>query len=193
MLPIPTVADLSRYSGQPAGTYSGYANSALLLATLMLTVKTELTSDEWPGMAADDQVLALNGICAMADYIYLRQPYRQVLASPLMNETVGSYSYGKAMQEMARNAQALEVTSEQTGVVFYDLAIQYLSKRQRAGGVFHGGITLFEDRWDPDDEQIRMEIREEDGRLVIVGPSEINRFDQPLDINSDYGSFPMDP
>jgi hypothetical protein len=127
---------------------------------------------------------------AMADYLFLRQPYQQVIASPLMNESIGSYSYGKAEAEVARNAAALEVTGERTNVVFYDMAVQYLAKRQIAGGVFSGAITAFEDdsiRYDG----AALEIRDVDGRMVLLGPAMREQEQAPFSISSPM--FPADP
>ena len=167
-------------------------------SALMLTFATELTPDDWPNLGAllenkistaDAQQLATNAILAMADHIYLRQPYQQVIASPLMNETIGSYSYGKAQQEVARNAAALEVTGERTNVDFYDMAVQYLAKRTLAGGVYSGAVTVFEDdsfRYD----NAALEIRQQDGRMVLLGPAMREQFDVPFSISSPV--FPQD-
>jgi len=196
MLPVPTVQQLSGFTGRPVLSYTsgpapGYVNAALIQATLMFSIVTELTPDDFNGMASDDQTLALYGILAMADYIYLRQPYQQVIASPLMNETTGSYSYGKAMQEVARNAAALEVTAERTGVAFYDLANQYLNKRKRAGGVYTGWIEVFE-RGKARYDSAELEIRECDGQMVLLGPSDFDQYDIPgFMINAQI--FPQDP
>lgn len=196
MLPVPTVQQLSSFTGRPVLTYTsgptpGYVNAALIQATLMFSITTELTPDDFNGLSSDDQTLALYGILAMADYIYLRQPYQQVLASPLMNETAGSYSYGKAMQEVARNAAALEVTAERTGVTFYDMANQYLAKRTRAGGVFTGWIEVFE-RGSARYDGAELEIRNCDGQMVLLGPSDFDKFDIPgFMINAQI--FPQDP
>lgn len=189
MLPVPSVADVAAFTGQPEQTYGPYIKSALLQAALMLTINAELDTSDYAGLDANDQQMVNFGIIAMADYIYLRQPYRQILASPLMNETVGSYSYAKAQQEIARNAAVLEVTAERTGVLWYDMAFQFLSKRTRAGGVFSGGITVFEDGNRIDQAQLM--IRQFDNRMVIVGPAEVNRGNLPFDINAPV--FPQDP
>jgi len=199
VLPLPTVADLATFTGRPEASFSAYANAAIMQSALMLTFATELTPDDWPNLGAllenkistaDAQQLATNAILAMADHIYLRQPYQQVIASPLMNETIGSYSYGKAQQEVARNAAALEVTGERTNVDFYDMAVQYLAKRTLAGGVYSGAVTVFEDdsfRYD----NAALEIRQQDGRMVLLGPAMREQFDVPFSISSPV--FPQDP
>jgi hypothetical protein len=188
--PVPTVDELSQYTGRPAASYSGYVNSALLQAAMMFTILAELGADDYGALSADFQQLANMGVMAMADWLYLRWPYQQVMASPLQNETIGSYSYSKPLQEMARNAQALEVNSEKTGVDMFDLAVRRLARRQAMSGVFYGQITGFEHfgrddaakvKWDPDE-----------GRMVLVGPADFDKLDfQFFDINAQM--FPTDP
>lgn len=188
--PVPTPAELSEYTGRPVASYTSYVNSALLQATMMFTILTELGAGDYSGMSADFQQLANMGIMAMADWLYLRFPYQQVIASPLQNETIGSYSYSKPIQEMARNAQAIEVTSEQTGVPMFDLAFRRLAKRQQMSGVAFGQITGFERTnrsdlarvvWDPCEK-----------RMVLIGPGDVDKLDQQFfDINAEM--FPADP
>jgi hypothetical protein len=195
--PVPQVSDLSNYSGQPESTYTSYAESALLLATIEFTFRTEITDpSQLTGYnaisAADQQQLALNGICAYADYLYLRQPYRQVIASPMENETIGSYSYSKPIQEMARNAAALEVTGEQTGVPLFDLAVQMLALRTLAGGVYSGAVSVFEHPRDKDDRaQIVVRRDHETGQLHVLGPADLDQLDFPVFVNAE--NFPIDP
>jgi hypothetical protein len=187
MLTVPSVAQLADFSGQPEATYTSYANSALLQATLQFTIITELTPDDFAALSSDDQQLATQGILAMADYIYLRQPYRALIASPLMNETIGSYSYGKSQQEVARNAAALEVTGERTGVTLYDLAVQMLSKRTRAGGVFTGSISVFEvpsARYDG----CFLTLDRDGDHLILRGPSDINRGNILTGVAADFNT-----
>lgn len=201
MLPLPAPADVAAWSGRPADSYSSYINSAIIQAALMMTVATQITPDDWPNLGAftdgllstaDAQTLATQGILAMADHIYLRQPYQQVIASPLMNETIGSYSYGKAEAEVARNAAALEVTGERTNVDLYDMAVQILSKRLLAGGVFSGGITVFENAQGRyDGAQLDIDIC--DGRLVLVGPSQVNQGNNIFGDNPWNTGFDQDP
>ena len=90
MWPVPTIAELADYTGRPVTSYIGYANSALLQATMMFTILSENTVADYAGMSADYQQLANMGVMAMADWLYLRWPYQQVMASPLQNETIGS-------------------------------------------------------------------------------------------------------
>ena len=203
--PVPQISDLSNFSGRPESSYTSFANNALIQSTIIWTTLTQITASAMLGNP-DDQALALWGICSYADYLYLRQPYQQVIASPMQNESIGSYSYSKPMAEMARNAQALEVQSEQTGVFLFDLSVRMLALRTRAGGVFHGGVTVFErtsaghpEGWD--EQQGHLAVRFDgagmfldryDGRWVVRGPDEFNLVDwQMIDINAEI--FPADP
>lgn len=188
--PVPTTDELAQFTGRPADSYSSYVNSALLQAAMMLTILAELTADDYGGMPADFQQLANMGVMAMADWLYLRWPYQQVIASPLQNETIGSYSYSKPIQEMARNAQALEVTSEKTGVDMFDLAVRRLAKRRSMNGVFFGQITGFEHFGRDDAAKVKWDPRE--CRMVLVGPADFNKIDfQFFDVNAQM--FPTDP
>lgn len=199
MYPVPDTTDLSFFSGRPEASYTSFAVAALAHAAIMFTFRTEITDpSQLAGYnaisAADAQSLATTGICAMADYLYLRQPYQQVLASPMQNETIGSYSYSKPIQEMARNAAALEVTGEATGVPLFDLAVQMLALRTIAGGVFSASVEVFERQRDRDD-RAQLWIRHDKctGQLQVLGPADMNQFDVPgfVDVNAEV--FPADP
>lgn len=198
MYPVPTIEQLAFFSGRPETSYDGYAIAALTMATVEFTWKTEITDpSQLSGYnsisAADAAQLAMLGICSMADWMYLRRPYAQAIAAPMMSETIGSYSYSKPLQEMARNAAALEVTGEQTGVPMFDLAVQMLARRTLAGGVFSGAIEVFERPRDRDDRaQIWIRHDHETGQLMVMGPADMNQIDFPmLDVNSEV--FPADP
>lgn len=198
MYPVPVLESLAYFSGRPETSYTGFAVSALAQATLMFTFRTEITDpSQFTGYnnitPADAQQLATQGICAMADYIYLRQPYQQAIASPMQNETIGSYNFSKPSSEVARNAAALEVTGESTGVVLYDLAVQMLSRRTLAGGVFFGQVELFERPHDRDDKaQLRVKCDPKTGMLHVLGPADIDQIDfQMFDFNVEM--FPADP
>jgi hypothetical protein len=211
MFPVPTISELSDFTGIPQQSFTGFAQNALIQATVMFTAVTELVNAN--NLDADDYLLAKMGINAMAAYVYFRQPYQQAIAGPFMNETIGSYSYGKAMTELARNAQGAEVNSEATGVTMYDLAVRMLSLRTRAGGVFTGGVTLFERttgigedgdargfndagrmavRFDGAGMFVTRGVFEGENRFIVRGPDEFNQLDlQMFDYNSEM--FPSDP
>lgn len=199
MYPIPTTTDLSFFSGRPQASYTGFATSALTQAVILFSFKTEITDpSQFAGYdnltPADAQQLATTGICAYADYLYLRQPYQQAIANPMQTETIGSYSYSKPIQEMARNAAALEVTGEATGVPMFDLAVQMLALRTIAGGVYSAAIEVFERSHDKTDMAQFIIRRDcETGQLHLLGPADMNQINIPgfMDINSE--SFPHDP
>lgn len=198
MYPVPDITDLAFVSGRPESSYTAYGTAALTLATIEFTFKTEITDpSQLTGYdnitPADAQQLATYGICALADWLYLRQPYQQAIASPMQNETIGSYSYSKPIQEMARNAAALEVTGEATGVPLFDMAVQMLSKRTIAGGVFSAAIEVFERPRDRDDRaQLKVVCDPCTGQLHVLGPADMNQLDWPLfDVNGE--SYPSDP
>lgn len=187
--PVPTLERLAEFSGRSAVSYTPYINSALLQSAVMFTTLTERGADEYGLFSPDDQLLADMGVMAMADYLYLRFPYYQVMASPLQSETIGSYSYSKPLQAQARNAQAIEVSADKTGVDMFDLAVRMLAKRRRANGVFSGQITGFEHFGEDDQAKI---MQDDCGQLVLVGPADFNQIDlQFFDINAEM--FPSDP
>ena len=148
MYPVPLITDLSFFSGRPQASYTSFATAALAQAAIMFTFRTEITDpSQFTGYdnitPADAQSLATTGICAMADYLYLRQPYQQVIASPMESENIGSYAYSKPISEEARNAAALEVSGEATGVPLYDLAVQMLSAAHHGWrGVLGGHLRV---------------------------------------------------
>lgn len=187
--PVPTVEQLSEFSGRPAVSYTSYANSALVQAAMLFTVLAERSASDYGSMAPDDQQLADMGVMAMGDFIYLRWPYVQVQASPLQSETIGSYSYSKPTEPTARNAQAIEVSAEATGVTMFDLAVRMLSRRTRANGVFSGSITGFDHTALDDTTKV---MADDAGQLFLLGPADFDKIDlQFFDVNA--MAFPQDP
>jgi hypothetical protein len=194
MFPVPTLGELAIWSGRAETSYTGYADSALLQATLIFTTVTELGADDWEGLSPDDQLLANNGIMAYADYIYLRQPYQQILASPMESETVGSYTYSKPFPVEARNVQAMELSLglQATGIVMWDLAVQMLSRRERAAGVFYGQVQVFENIKERSDAVLYLRKHEGTGQTVLLGPADVDQIEAPfIAVNAE--NFPVDP
>lgn len=189
--PVPTPAELAEFTGRPLTGYTSYVNSALLQAAMMFTILAELGAGDYNGMQPDFQQLANMGIMAMADHLYLRFPYQQVIASPLQEEDIGSYSYTKPVQEMARNAQAIEVNAEKTGIDMFDLAVRRLAKRQVMGGVAFGQITGFERRARSD--QVWIGWDRDECRMVLTGPADHDQYDFPIGFSISAESFPADP
>lgn len=204
MYPVPVIADLANFSGRPAATYTGYANSALLQATIRFTHLTEITDpSQIQGFgaisAADNQLLAFNGILSLADNIYLQFPYQQAIASPFNSEMIGSYNYSKSAMggaggTMSRLAPAaLELNLDKTGIVLFDLAVQMLALRTRAAGVFHDGVSVFDRGERRPAMGASLFIERDDGRRFVLGPEDHNLFSvfPGLDINAP--EFPQDP
>lgn len=146
----PTVADLATFSGRASNTFGEFVIQALAQATLLFYLATDLT--EYPS-DANLNTLAKNGILDMADKIYLSQPYREASASPYQSETIGSYSYSKAVNAVKKG--------DATGVMWFDLAVNKLkSDSSRIGAT--GSIQGME--WDGIETT-------GDGRSKIVGAS----------------------
>lgn len=203
MIPVPTVAQLAEFSGRPETSYTSYANSALLQACIIFVTVTEVgygdasNTTDFMALNADDQLLANQGILAYSDWIYLRQPYQQMIANPAMSETIGSYSYSKPPPIQVRNVAAQELGIGSTGVELWDSAIQYLSKRTRANGVFFGQLECFENpnRNSADRSQmIVVRTDHETGNKVVLGPADFNRVDIPgFGVGINAPAFPGDP
>lgn len=204
MYPVPTVAQLSAFSGRAQATYTSYANSALLQAALRFTILTEVSDpSQIQGYnaisQADNQLLAQQGILALADNIYLAFPYQQGIASPFNSETIGSYTYSKAAfgggsGTMSRLAPAaLELSLDKTGIVLFDLAVQMIALRTQAAGVFHDGVSVFDEGERRTALGGAMFFEADDGRRWILGPEDHNLFSvfPGPDINAP--AFPQDP
>jgi hypothetical protein len=122
MLTPPTVAELATFTGRAISTFSSFAVEALSQATLLMYLATELAS--YP---TDPELSKLTkyGIMDMADKIYLSQPYQEASASPYQSETIGSYSYSKAVAAVKKG--------NDTGVMWFDLAISKVSTGSAIG------------------------------------------------------------
>lgn len=86
--PVPTLSQLSTFSGRSESTYLAFNAQALAQATLLFSLQTEMTV---PPEDTDLASLALNAILQMADSLYLAQPYVPLKAKPFQSETIGSY------------------------------------------------------------------------------------------------------
>lgn len=146
-----TVADLAEFSGRAELSYAPRAERSIRQAMLLFLSLTHI--EDWPtDSTASD--LATEGVLAMADHLYLIQPYATVAASPMSSETIGSYSYSKS-------SQAGVQMSYPTGVSWFDLAVSQLSA---VGTVFSSSITVMED-----DDWI---TTDSDGQRFLIGPLE---------------------
>jgi hypothetical protein len=150
MLVPPTVADLAVFTGRESNTFGQFATEALSQATLLFYLATDISA--YPDDANLAQ-LARYGILDMADKIYLSQPYQEATASPFQSETIGSYSYSKAVAAVKKG--------DSTGVMWFDLAANKL--RASGSGIgASGSIRGME--WDG------VEVAS-DGKVQIVGGS----------------------
>lgn len=134
--PTYTKQDVATFTGRALASFPSYVDtSALPQATLLFKIGTCLASLD--DLTADELELAKNGILSMADSIHLAQPYAVAVASPFNSESIGSYSYSKVAAAVSRH--------EETGVMWFDLAIDRLSVcDDLASGMFGGGIEVFE-------------------------------------------------
>lgn len=149
MLPAPTAAELEAFTGRD--TYGPFVDQALAQATLLFSLLTE--RDSYP----DDvkgATLARNAIMEMADRLYLAQPHAEIYASPFQSETIGSYSYAKALQQAKNN--------EPTGLFWWDLALDELTLKDRSI-VASSAITVFEN----DDMYVS-----DEGRQAVINPAQ---------------------
>jgi hypothetical protein len=156
MLVPPTVVELANFTGRSSSSFGQYAVQALAQSTLLFQLATELTT--FPEELALS-TLAKNGILDMADKIYLNQPYRETTATPFQSETIGSYSYSKAVSAVKKG--------DSTGVMWFDLAVNKL-KLSGSGIVGSGSISGMEyDGIEPG----------ADGRYKIIGASGSRQID----------------
>ncbi len=164
----PSVAELANFSGRSEASYLPYASTSLLQAALLFTLVTGISD---PPDDADQVQLIKNAIMDMAADIYLKQPFRAVLAKPMSSETIGSYSY------TINSAAFKAMTGNVTGLMWWDLALSILGRAETAIG--SGSIAVF-DR----DHNI---WTDSDGHLVLVGPAEVsNRGLSYNDLNQGY-------
>jgi len=161
-----SVSDLAEFSGRPVTEYTnpGFVPNALAQAVLLFQIGTCLGENDWP----DDPtkaMLAQMAILAMADAIYLSQPFQATLANPFSSETIGSYSYSKVSGAI--------LSGIPTGVSWFDLATERLSVCHLTNGIPEGGgIEAFEHDGLFTDGRL-------DGNTRLLGPNDINRWDGP--------------
>lgn len=128
---------LADFTGRPLASFpeAFVTNSAIPQALLLFKIGTCLASPD--DLSEDQQQMVDFAILSMADGIHLAQPYQTALASPFNSESIGSYSYSKVAKAVQKG--------EETGVMWFDLAIDQLSVCDRLNGSFaQGGIEIFE-------------------------------------------------
>lgn len=127
---------LADFTGRPAASFpeSFITNSAIPQAVLLFKIGTCIVDPAQ--LPPEDQQLVDFAIISMADAIFLDSQYATVKAAPFNSETIGSYSYSKAVK-------AIQVGMD-TGVMWFDLAVASLSVCDDAGTFLQGGIEVFE-------------------------------------------------
>lgn len=134
-LSVPTVEDLANFSGRDESSYDLFVEETLRQATLLFELSTCIES--FPSFGSVDYELCQNAILEMADRLYLGQMYAKAKASPFQSETIGSYSYSKAMQQISSGLP--------TGLLWFDMAIQKLGVCTHLPGVESSSTSIFED------------------------------------------------
>jgi hypothetical protein len=135
MLPVPTVSYLAQFTGRDEGSFTAFADQALIQATLLFSIVTR--REEYPA-DEDQEALAINAVLEMADRIYLEQPFATYKASPFQSETIASYTYSKGSYvTRAKDGQP-------TGLFWWDLAVDELSLAS-SSLMSHASVYAFED------------------------------------------------
>lgn len=135
--PTITREDISGFTGRPVASFpqAFLEASAIPQALLLFKLGTCIFDPEL--LTEDQQQLVKFAILSMADAIHLAAPYQTSLANPFNSESIGSYSYSKT-------AKAVQAGKE-TGISWFDMAIQQLSQCDNVSGDFmRGGIEIYE-------------------------------------------------
>ena len=160
--PILTTQDLADFTGKPVASFSPYAQTAIEQAFLLFkmgTCLTQLPDDE------QKQKLAQFAILEMAGKLYQEQKYADVNANPFSSESIGSYSYTKKSQKKVENG-------EETGGMWFDIAIRTLSVCDTVGGAYmSGGINVFDGDATVTDSG--------NGYSEVLGPAEKDGYNLP--------------
>ena len=156
---------LADHTGRPVASFpQAYVeNSAIPQALLLFKLGTCLASPD--GLTEDQRQLVDYAILSMADAIHLSAPYQTALASPFSSESIGSYSYNKVARAVRQG--------EETGIEWFDIAIDQLSVCDDLNGSFEqGGIEIFEN-----DGIFRGGARlgGQRGNVEFLSPEDLNR------------------
>ena len=132
-----TVEMLSTFTGRPQAAFrEPYTTSSAIPQALLLFKMGTCIADP-AGLPTDALQLIDFAVLSMADAIQLASRYATVQATPFSSESIGSYSYSK----MAERVQQ----GEQTGVMWFDTAVEQLSVCDTSDGIpMTGGIEVFE-------------------------------------------------
>lgn len=91
-----------------------YAETALQQAADLLFIATGL--EDTPASNFEKRLLS-NGVCEMAEALFLQQQYKPTLAAPFQSERIGNYSYSKVKASLDAGVPV--------GLSFFDEAVQY--------------------------------------------------------------------
>jgi len=152
MLQAPSVIEMAQFKGKTSEFYSVFAEQALIQAALLLSIRTGLT--EFPENESE-ATLAKYAIMDLANQIYLESPYDEILAKPFSSESIGSYSYSKSAQAARRG--------DETGSMWFDLAVSQLSALDGSYEVNSGSISVFE----------RSLYQDGQGNRFVLGPEDV--------------------
>lgn len=168
---VPSLSELATFTGRAEASYNAFATEALKQAALLLRLATGLT--EYP-TDPDLLQLAKNGIMDMADKIYLSSPLKSktALAGPFASEVIGTYSY--SMKSVSTKIKA----GEDTGVLWFDLAVSQLKTGKRRGAA-SGHVIIFENdgRYQTEDPSIS----------IVPGPAYPVVYEDPYYQNDNFG------
>lgn len=154
---------LADFTGRPVASFpEPYTTSSAIPQSLLLfKMGTCLAAPD--DLSTDDKQLVDYGVLSMADAIGLASRYTAVKANPFNSESIGSYSYSKAVHAVQNRLD--------TGVVWFDLAIDKLSICEGAELDFaQGGIEIFEH----DGPVIGGRIGGQKGNVRFLSPQDIN-------------------
>lgn len=135
----PTTDAFAQHLGLSAATDLPGVGITVERATRNLRLATDLMilATNCENQPATDTVLGRvteEGLLAMAHYLVVREEDREELYSPYNSERIGSYSYSK--QQVAAAAKS----GEDTGVSFFDIAMEELRQRCNDGAGSEVGI-----------------------------------------------------
>lgn len=168
MLPVPTLEELSEFSGRGESEYNSFVNSALAQATLLMRFTTHIT--EMPEDADLAQVVK-NGIMQMADGIYLAQDFDLINASPIVAQTMGSASYSRAAY--GKYLEKIKA-GQTTGLLWFDLAMIELGEPVN---------TIASDSWNLFERDLCTAVID-DAQNIIFGPIDIGKSDNVFGVSS---------
>lgn len=173
----PSVAALAEFSGRDVVTFTAFATEALAQAALLFQISTCL--EQLPDQIANtiNYNMAINGILALGDRLYLEQPYDEVSAKPFVAEHIGMYSYSRSSygSKLLIGLQA----GQPTGIFWFDLAVERLGVCNTAAKGASGGIDI--DISGRESVLCRITTSNpNDVRYHLLGPEELNTIDFPM-------------